>query len=259
MKERPSKIVALWCWYHGGAFRGYQSQLVGPTVQDTLTAAFRRAGFSRNPVSAGRTDLGVHARMQVLSFREVEGVPTEGIAARLNAELPKDVGICVAREAPRKFHPQWQASTKEYRYRLGLGPHAWAIDVELDRLRALLSAAVGTHDFFAFHEKSSKRMPRTVRSIEVTPGGEVRIVGDGFARYMVRYLVGSAVAAARREVASDDFFLGLREAISFRGVRAPAHGLILWEVRYPPAMDPFAADRAAPAGLPDVEPFASQR
>ena len=193
--------------------------------------------------------------MQVLSFRVVEDVPTSEIAARLNAELPKDVGIWVARDAPRKFHPQWQASAKEYRYRFGKGPYAWEIDVELDRVRALLTEAVGTHDFFAFHEKSSKRMPRTVRSIEISGPGEVRIVGDGFARYMVRYLVGGAVAAARREIASDDFVRGIREAVAFRGVKAPAQGLVLWEVRYPPEMDPFAADRAGPVGLP----FASHR
>src|SRR5688572_6233230 len=138
MKEQPSRIVAPWCWYHGGAFRGYQSQPVGPTVQDTLMAALREAGFSRNPVPSGRTDLGVHARMQVLGMRVVEDVAPEDVAERLNAVLPPSVGIALSRPAPRKFHPQWQAQAKEYRYRLLLkddpawAPYAWRVDVGAD-------------------------------------------------------------------------------------------------------------------------------
>src|SRR5687767_14936972 len=100
MKEQSSRLVALWCWYDGGAFRGYQSQPVGPTVQDTLMAALRASGLSRNPVPAGRTDLGVHARMQVGSMRIVENLPTSELAARINAHLPRSVGVAVARDAP---------------------------------------------------------------------------------------------------------------------------------------------------------------
>src|SRR5438552_1997826 len=150
MKEQPSRTVALWCWYHGGAYRGYQSQPQGPTVQDTLVTALRSAGFSRNPVPAGRTDLGVHARMQVLGMRVVEDVAPQDVAARLNAQLPKDVGIAASRAAPRKFHPQWQSEAKEYRYRLLLSddarwaPFAWRIDVDPADVYAVLAAAGGT-------------------------------------------------------------------------------------------------------------------
>src|SRR5205807_1308486 len=86
------------------------------------------------------------------------------------------------------------------------------------------------------HDKSSRRMPRTVRSIEVGDDGMVRIVGDGFARYMIRYLVGGAVAAS-----PDEYLRAIAEAVPFQGVRAPAQGLTLWEVRYRPEMDPFSA------------------
>ena len=230
-------------------------------MQDTLIAALRSAGFSRNPVPCGRTDLGVHARMQVLGMRLTEDVAPEDVAARLNAVLPADVGIALSREAPKKFHPQWQAKSKEYRYRLLLeddgrwAPFAWRADVEPERVLEVLQLAVGTRDFFAFHDKSSARKARTVREVTLLRSGrlaELGIVGDGFARYMVRYLVGGAVAVARGELDEQLYRRALQEPSPFAGVKAPAQGLILWEVRYAPEMDPFAG---ATPRLPPGPPF----
>ncbi|MBK7860160.1 MAG: tRNA pseudouridine(38-40) synthase TruA [Archangiaceae bacterium] len=262
MKEQPSRLVALWSWYHGGPFRGYQSQPVGPTVQDTLITALRAAGFSRNPVPSGRTDLGGHARMQVLGMRLVEKVAPFEVAARLNAVLPPGVGIALSREAPRKFHPQWKAKAKEYRYRLLLAdeprwaPFAWRVDVDPEKVAAVLEEAVGTRDFFAFHDKSSSQLPRTVREVTWAGSGavaELRIVGDGFARYMVRYLVGGAVGVARGELSHLDWRAAITAATPFAGLKAPAQGLILWEVRYAPADDPFAGQTATLPGGPPFE------
>lgn len=259
-----SKITALWCWYHGQAFRGYQSQAQGPTVQGTLVAALKDAGFERSPVAAGRTDLGVHARMQVVSFRVIEEIATEEIVARVR--LGPQLGLALARLAPAKFHAQWRASGKEYRYRLLLkddpvwNPYAWRVDVEPGRVEQVLRHALGTHDFWAFHEKASSRIPRTLREVglvETAPDRvDLRLVGDGFGRYQVRYLVGGAVAVARGELREADYVAGVQRAVEFSGIKAPPEGLILWEVLYPPDFDPFsAADRAAANGVPRVPPF----
>jgi tRNA U38,U39,U40 pseudouridine synthase TruA len=114
----PFKIVALWCWYRGAAFRGYQQQTGHRTVQGELLRAFAEAGLSRNPVVAGRTDKGVSARMQVLSARlERERSPAE-LVPLLNAKLPDDLRMHLVREVPARFHAAWSASSKEYRYRL---------------------------------------------------------------------------------------------------------------------------------------------
>ncbi|MFZ5445740.1 MAG: tRNA pseudouridine synthase A [Myxococcota bacterium] len=259
----PSRVVALWCWYHGGAFRGYQSQPDGPTVQDTLLTALRRAGFERNPVPSGRTDAGVHARMQVLSMRLVEeGVSHAEVAARINAELPATVGIACVRPAHAKFHAHWKSSGKEYRYRLGRrdDPWTWKVAADAERVGALLSLAVGTRDFAAFHDASSPVKARTIDAVDVVREGdrvEVRMRGAGFGRYMVRLLVGAAVAVARGEASEADYRAALERAAPFPRFRAPANGLILWEVFYPPADDPFSADdrRLAP-GVPGEPPFA---
>ncbi len=202
-----SRITALWCWYHGGPFRGYQSQSAGPTVQGELTAAMRACGFHKGPVASGRTDLGVHARMQVVSFRVENEIPIDALEPMLNRHLPAGVGIALGVDAPHKFSAQWKASGKQYRYRLLLeddprwAAFAWRVDVNVTRLQAVLRHAVGTHDFFAFHEKASPRILRTIERIDVVPLDlgrvDVRITGSGFGRYQVRYLVGGAVAVAR--------------------------------------------------------------
>lgn len=274
----PSRIVAVWCWYHGGPFRGYQSQPLGPTIQDELIRALRAAGFERNPAPSGRTDLGVHARMQVLSFRVVEGVPPEEVASRLNPHLPRGLGVALSRRAARDFHAAWRATGKEYRYRIALAddarlaPYSWRTDVRPERLADVLARVPGTRDFFAFHDKSSTVKPRTVRTIEVAerPGGlvDIRLVGDGFARYMVRFLVGAAVGVARGEISDEAFTAALDEAKVIAPsagenpsdrraqVKAPAKGLVLWEVHYPREVDPFTAEerRLAP-GVPGEPPF----
>jgi tRNA pseudouridine38-40 synthase len=249
-KSLPPSLVALWCWYHGGPFRGYQTQVEGPTVQQTLEAGLRAAGFSRNPINAGRTDLGVHARMQVLSMRVVEGVPATGVAARLNAHLPGGVGIICSRPTVTGFNAQWSATGKEYRYRLALqdvpgwAPFAWRVDVDPQKLAVQVAKLAGARDFFAFHDKGSSRIVRRITRAELLhlePGVvEVQLEGDGFARYMVRYLVGSAVAVAQGTLDEAVFDLALLEARVFTKRRAPPHGLVLWSVSYPPDADPFS-------------------
>ncbi len=232
--------------------------------------ALRRAGLSRNPVASGRTDAGVHARMQVLSFRVVEPISTPELAERINAHLPPTMGIALAKEAPPHFNAHWRAELKEYRYRLVTADApewraaAWAVGaLDLDQLQKTLDLAVGTHDFYAFHDKSSVVRARTVRAIDVRERAglvEVRLHGEGFGRYMVRYLIGGAVAVARgawtREGFSEALSSGSSRERPEQLVRAPAQGLVLWSVDYPAADDPFTTEeRERAAGVPSTPPF----
>lgn len=248
-----SRITALWCWYHGGPFRGYQTQPEGPTVQGALDAALRTCGIEAGTIASGRTDLGVHARMQVVSFASDQDAP-----GALAGSLPSGMGIAAAVRAPPKFNAHWSCTGKQYRYRLLLAddaawaPFAWRVDVAPSAVEAVLAHAIGTHDFWAFHEKSSARKPRTVSRLEVRVDGvraDVRITGSGFGRYQVRYLVGGAVGVARGQLRRDDYVAGIERAVAFAGVKAPAQGLTLWEATYPD--DPFAGVRPVlPAGPP---------
>ena len=234
------KIVAIWCWYRGAEFYGYQQQQDRRTVQRELLAAFKRAGLARNPVVAGRTDKFVSARMQVLSGRLEQHISPDELVTRLNAVLPADLGIHLAREAKSGFHAAWSANSKEYRYTLRTE--------ELGDLQLLQRAAAlipGTRDFKAFHFKTSEDKQRTVNSVEIFPsnaGFMLRFVGEGFARHMVRMLVGGMTAVAKGTVRLEHFQEGLVNQRNFYCPTAPPEPLTLWNVGYPAELDPFTAE-----------------
>lgn len=240
-KRRPRealRVVAFWCWYRGALFRGYQQQEGLRTVQGELLAAFARAGLSRNPVVAGRTDRGVDARMQVLSGRVDEALSTTEIHQRLAAELPDDLGVHLVRETRDGFHAAWSANSKEYRYVI---PREAVGDLSV--LRAAAAVIPGERNFRVFHFKTSAEKPRTVHSVELTPADDgtvtARFLGGGFARYMVRMLVGGMTAVARGEVPMAAFQAGLEQQVNFHCPKAPAEPLTLWDVGYPKDVDPF--------------------
>jgi tRNA pseudouridine38-40 synthase len=213
--------------------------------------------------------------MQVLLLRV--DVEPEDLLSRLRAHSIPGLGISLARIARVPFHPQWNCSSKEYRYRLLLhptGPVGWekyswrpsehpriaGRPVGPERLADILREYVGTREFAAFHESSSPVRARTIESAELTESGkglfEICIRGDRFARYLVRFLVGTAVAAAAVAIPRERVTLAIETGERIHGLRAPAQGLILWEVRYPADRDPFSPlDRQAPPGLPNSPPF----
>jgi len=220
-------------------------------------------------MAAGRTDRGVHARCQPVSVR----LPREVELQPLCSVGEADWGILLAVPAPPGFHAQWSAAWKEYRYRLALGPVprgwtglAWEVaehprlsGVRLDvtALATALERARGARDFSAFHAASSVRRTRTLLETAVTQAGslvEVRLHGDAFGRYGVRLLVGGAALVAAGQLSLDAWDAALAGEARIEGLRAPASGLTLWEVGYPPALDPFAGHLAA---VPEFPPFAA--
>ncbi len=236
----PFKIVALWCWYRGAEFYGYQQQQNRRTVQLELLKAFSLAGLTRNPVVAGRTDKFVSARMQVLSGRLEREIAAEDLVPRLNAVLPTDIGIHLAREAKTGFHAAWSANSKEYRYVLRTGELG---DEAL--LREAAALVPGTRSFKAFHFKTSEDKPRTVNSIEFMRSQEgltLRFIGEGFARHMVRMLVGGMTAVSTGAVTIEQFRAGLLEQRNFYCPTAAPEPLTLWSVGYPAEVDPFTTE-----------------
>ncbi len=257
----------MWWWYHGQAFAGYQSQRTGSTVQDTILSLLREEGLQINPVAAGRTDAGVHARMQVLSCRLPEHHDLPALNRSLQAKQTPFLGLHALTSADPKFHAHFSAVGKTYCYRLSLGHlpkwagYAWQCppSLDLERVFTLISACVGTHRFDAFHDKSSSLRPRTIVCVALDLTApqvySLRIEGVGFARYQIRFLVGAAVQVALGEKTEHDFFAALRAQENRNFTKAPAAGLTLWEVHYPPEIHPFATLRAD--NLSSVGLFAS--
>jgi tRNA pseudouridine38-40 synthase len=239
----PFSIVALWCWYRGERFHGYQQQLGVRTVQGELLRAFALAGLTRNPVVAGRTDKGVSARMQVLSARLERDVAPMTMLERVAPHLPEDLGLHLAREVKQGFHAAWSANRKEYRYRLRLDEAG-----DLTRLAEVAALVPGTRDYRVFHFKSSEQKLRTVTSVELFPdadGVTLRFTGEGFARYMVRMLVGAMTGYARGDFPLELVTAGLLEQRNFRCPTAAPEPLTLWDVGYPSEVDPFTVEERA--------------
>ena len=192
---------------------------------------------------AGRTDRGVHALGQVVSY---EGA-LPGLRS-VNALLPDEIAVLAAEEAPNGFNARHDARSRTYCYRILARPTPspfeagralwWPHPLDLPALEGCAAALVGTHDFTAFTptETYHQRFERDVLSAEWLVEGELLefwITADTFMRHMNRVLVGTMleVAGGRRTVRDFERLLRGRQR-SDAGATAPPYGLYLTSVRY---------------------------
>jgi tRNA pseudouridine38-40 synthase len=255
--------------YDGSAFCGFQWQPKLRTVAGTLEAALGRL-FSE-PVkctAAGRTDAGVHATGQVVSFQTGRAFPFGRLVLALNSVLPSDLAVRESAEVDENFSARFSADERTYEYavfnarsrspmlanRAALVPY----DVDLAAMRRGAEALVGRHDFRSFCgvPPDNGNTVRTVRSLEIERRGDLirfQISADGFLHRMVRTVVGTLLEVGRgrrpAETLADVVEARRREAA---GVSAAAHGLYLAGVRFrdgydsyrtPAVLTGFVADR----------------
>ena len=112
--------IKLLLAYDGTAYHGWQMQPKHPTIQKALHQTLWRVlgGPTQPPEASGRTDAGVHALGQVVTFRTDKPIPVENLTAALNDVLPADIRVLSAEEVAPDFHPRDCAKAKTYRYRL---------------------------------------------------------------------------------------------------------------------------------------------
>jgi tRNA pseudouridine38-40 synthase len=252
--------LALTVAYNGAGFHGFARQRDQTTVQGEIETALRTLFHHEiETVGAGRTDAGVHALGQVVSFTlpaaALEGRTTERLRASLNALTPDGIVIREIAEKPEGFSARFSAMEREYRYRyvfgdvepLFLRPYTWwvstryPIDVQAMKQAALL--LVGEHDFASFCVTASSTDRNTVRELlSVTLFGTdhlgesclvLQVRGTAFLHSMVRVIAGSLleVGLGRREPSWIGEALAAKNRTA-AGQTAPAQGLTLWRVRY---------------------------
>lgn len=250
--------IRLLVAYDGTAFRGWQSQQGGGTVQDTLESAIAViVGEQVTIHGSGRTDSGVHGLGQTVHFELTSAQmtrigrmsdPARWMAA-LNAALPPELRVLKSSKAKNDFHARFSASGKIYRYEIWNGPvlpphlhhRAWHLHGELQRplLGKLARMVEGRHDFRGFCA-GSRSLPestvRTLRSVtlrERGPAISITVEGDGFLYRMVRMLVGGMVRVAQGKESPDLFAKRLAAGKPWpTPAMAPAEGLYLVKVHY---------------------------
>ena len=211
--------------YDGAAFAGWQLQPGQRTVQGELeTALGQLFDVPRVVVHAsGRTDAGVHALGQVVSFQAEKVRVPERVRLGLNTMLPPEMSVVEAAHAPDGFHARSSALGKTYRYRVlaradrspferGRALHVRET-LDWTAVEAALPALVGEHDFSAFRgagcsaKSPVRRIDRAVHRLE---GGEtagvhlIEFHGSGFLRYQVRKMVGTLLEVARGRRSPED-------------------------------------------------------
>ena len=209
---------------------------------------------------AGRTDAGVHAAGQVVSFDAPDGTDPAWVAARLNKRLGPEIAIRDAATVPDSFDARFTAKHREYEYHLyrTAAPDPFldrfavhvAGPLDLKAMRAAAKAFIGEHDFSSFCRRGQGSLVRRVRSITLSapaPGRLViRVVADSFCHQMVRSIVSFLLDVGRGKRAPSD----ARRTLAARsraaaGPVAPAKGLLLQTVGYP--RSPFQkADQVDP-------------
>jgi tRNA pseudouridine38-40 synthase len=252
-----SKTLVLTLGYRGARFAGWavQSRRTThgrPTVQTTLESALAEVvGHPVRVTAAGRTDAGVHAEGQVVSFDVSCSIPAAGLARALATRLPDDVWVVQAHAARPGFNARRSARRRWYRYAVwnarSAPPMAWQgrclvhpNRLDLAAMRRASRGLVGRLDAasFATQHPRGRSTRRTILAADwlQPPGSPLilfEICADAFLRGMVRALVGSLLWVGRGRWTPDDFL----SAVAARnrragGPTAPAHGLTLHRIDY---------------------------
>ena len=235
--------------YDGSNFAGWAAQPGLRTVEGTLSAAL--GTVLRQPVKlsvAGRTDAGVHASGQVVSFEAATELEPPAVAYKSTAVLPEDLALrrCVA--VDEGFDARKSAKSRSYEYRIVNDPVRSPLrrhyeiyvarELDLGLLQRAAELLRGTHDFRAFTPTRTYhvRFERIVSESSWERSGDLlvyRVTADSFLYGMVRTLVGTMleVADGTRDLASFEKLLSGGER-SEAGEAVPSKGLTLVGVGY---------------------------
>lgn len=240
--------------YDGTAYLGWQKTGTGRSLEEALQKVIEQV--LQHPVvlqAASRTDAGVHAKGQVVNFlTSKHDLDLSKLKSSLNGLLHNDMIVLSAEEMPLNFHPTLNCIGKEYRYFICYGQrqipyhrfYSWHVPymLDLDRISQALLFFIGTHDFSSFCNVRKNAhysdYIREVSELKIIQLEEKRlclsISGNHFLYKMVRNIVGTLVDIGRGKIHLEQL-PGIFEAKSRpqAGIAAPAHGLFLYEVKYP--------------------------
>ncbi|MBI4285311.1 MAG: tRNA pseudouridine(38-40) synthase TruA [Chloroflexi bacterium] len=237
--------------YDGTNYYGFQLQANKPTIQAQLEAALQQLTVEKIRVrAASRTDTGVHARGQVVSFRTHSALPVTTLVNGLNHYLPEDIAVLSAHRVEDTFDVRRAAVSREYSYyvlnRATRSPvkrlFAYQVSRPLD-IAAMDQACqylVGTHDFASFASRvKGVKIRTTIRHVyraTVSKDGEMvvfNMVANAFLPHQVRNTVGSLIRVGLGRISLAEFgALMAARKIGAAGPAVPARALCLERVNY---------------------------
>src|SRR5262245_1077749 len=245
--------------YDGSKFYGWQFQPQLRTVQGEVERALEVLLREKVRVHvAGRTDTGVHACGQVLSFKTGAEISPASVPRSLNGILSRDVVVKHAEIAPLHFHARFDAISRQYRYVLSRYPvavgrgYAYFCKFPLDMpvMQHAAQHLLGEHNFRAFCSSATEdpHYLSRVEEFEWKDNGErimMRIRANRFLRGMVRIIVGTLIEVGRGRMAPEQVGAILQQQQRVAaGMTAPPHGLFLEKVYYPALRFEAAAQNA---------------
>jgi len=243
--------IRLTIAYDGTRYAGWQIQKNAKTIQEEIEKSLKAILKEKTKlVAAGRTDSGVHATAQVANFKTKRNFSLEKLHTALNSNLPKDISILKVEKVPPRFHSQFNAKSKIYRYTILNNRtddpftkqyyYRVLYRLNLSLMRKVVKSLVGRHDFRSFQAKSNlsriKDTTRTIKEIKIKKAKQfiyIDIEADGFLHNMARSIVGTLIEIGRGYLKKDAMQRILRAKDRRQaGPTAPAKGLMLIKVKY---------------------------
>jgi len=238
--------------YDGAQFCGWQIQAQGErTVQGALETVLLK--IFKQPIKAiasGRTDSGVHARGQVVSFKADTRMKPLEIQRAINSLLPADIAVHEVRQVKDDFHAQYSVKEKTYRYtilnrkyrsvflrdRVYFYPYL----LNISHMRKAAKHLIGRHDFKSFQAfdplRAERQTVRTIKKIVIKKEGDlitIDVTADGFLYKMVRNIAGTLVGIGSGQLSLDEMPKILKaKNRQLAWDTAPAEGLCLMAVKY---------------------------
>ncbi len=245
-----TKIVMI-VEYDGTGYHGFQLQANVPTIQGEMEKALWKLTQERIRVTAAsRTDAGVHAKGQVISFRTKSSLPLQTFIKGLNYHLPQDIAVKAAYRVGESFNVRRNALSREYNYyilnsltrsptRRGFS-YLVAGQLDIKAMNEACQALIGEHDFASFASCIGIEIKNTLRTVyraESQKNGELAIfnmVANSFLPHQVRNTIGALIRVGLGKMTIDEFRSIIKaKKVSLAGPTAPAHGLCLMRINYP--------------------------
>jgi len=233
--------------YDGSRFFGFQIQPNYRTVQGEIQEALKKITQEEITIHAsGRTDAGVHAVGQVFHFDTKKELPEKQWKRAINHFMPTDIHIKDCWYVNEDFHSRYSASWKEYRYYLNMAEYdpiqanyiaQVGRQLDVEAMKRGTEIMIGCHNFASFCAQDPYGNTfRTIYAIDIEQQDQIvsfRFLGDGFRRYMVRYLVGALIRIGLHKWSIAEVKAMVDSAGEIKCLhKAKAEGLYLYQVGY---------------------------